>query len=152
MKAHYILPFLLLFFVIACEREVEEEDDHAPRIEYPAAAESVGPFSDAVRVGNMLFLSGKIGTVPGAGLIDGGIQAETLQTMENIKITLEKYGSSMDEVVKCTVMLADIDEWGAMNDVYKTFFPGHKPARSAFGTSGLALDSRVEIECTATVQ
>ncbi len=150
MKAHYILPFLLLFFVVACEQE--DDDNHELIIEYPAEGESVGPFSDAVRVGNMLFLSGNIGVVPGAGLIEGDIQAETRQTMENIKATLEKYGSSMDEVVKCTVMLADIAEWGAMNEVYKTFFPGHKPARSAFGTSGLALDSRVEIECMATVR
>jgi len=150
MKAHYILPFLLLFFVVACEND--DDDNHELIIEYPSDGETVGPFSDAVRVGNMLILSGNIGVVPEGGLIEGGIQAETQQTMENIKATLEKYGSSMDEVVKCTVMLADIEEWSAMNEVYRTFFPGHKPARSAFGTSGLALNSRVEIECMATVQ
>ncbi|MDH3735045.1 MAG: Rid family detoxifying hydrolase [Gemmatimonadota bacterium] len=109
------------------------------------------PFSEAVRVGNMLYLSGQIGTQPDGTLIGGGIQAETRQTMDNIQATLEKYGSSIDEVVKCTVFLADISEWPAMNEVYIGYFTKHKPARSAVAGSGLALDSRVEIECMATV-
>jgi reactive intermediate/imine deaminase len=108
-------------------------------------------FSEAVRVGHTLYLSGKLGTVPGQGLVEGGIQPETRQTLENIKATLEDYGSSMDEVVKCTVFLADIAEWSAMNEVYTTFFPENKPARSAVAGSGLALNARVEIECIATV-
>ena len=107
------------------------------------------PFSEAVRVGDLLFLAGQLGTVPGKGLVEGGIQAETRQAMLNIKRVVEKYGSSMDKVVKCTVMLADIKEWAAMNEVYKTFFDERYPARSAFGASGLALDARVEIECIA---
>ena len=111
------------------------------------------PFSDAVRVGNMLYLSGKIGNVSGTSqLAAGGIQGETRQTMENIKASLEKYGSSLDQVVKCTVFLADMAEWGAMNEVYVTYFPGNKPARSALGTSGLALGARVEIECLAAMR
>jgi reactive intermediate/imine deaminase len=111
------------------------------------------PFSDAVRVGDMLYLSGKIGNVPGTSqLAEGGIQGETRQAMDNIKAALEKYGSSLDEVVKCTVFLADIAEWGAMNEVYKTYFPVNPPARSALGTSGLALGARVEIECFAAMR
>jgi len=111
------------------------------------------PFSDAVRVGNMLYLSGKIGNIPGTrDLAEGGIAGETRQALENIKASLEKYGSSMDEVVKCTVFLADIAEWGAMNEVYVTYFPVNPPARSALGASGLALDSRVEIECFAAMR
>lgn len=111
------------------------------------------PFSDAVRVGDMLYLSGKIGNVPGTSqLAEGGIQGETRQTMENIKSALEKYGSSLDEVVKCTVFLADMAEWGAMNEVYVTYFPVNKPARSALGASGLALGARVEIECLAAMR
>jgi 2-iminobutanoate/2-iminopropanoate deaminase len=108
------------------------------------------PFSDAVRVGDLLFLSGKIGTVPGkTELVPGGIAAETRQTMEHIKATLIANGSSLDRVVKCTVMLADIREWAAMNEVYAQYFPNHRPARSSFGASGLALNARVEIECIA---
>lgn len=110
------------------------------------------PFSSAVRVGNLLFLSGAIGVVPGAGLqlADGGIEGETRQTMDNIKHTLEAFDASMDRVVKCTVFLADIGEWGAMNEVYRTYFE-QPPARSALGASGLALDARVEIECIAAL-
>ena len=108
------------------------------------------PFSSAVRVGDLLFLSGQIGNVPGSrGLAPGGIQPETRQTLENIKAVLEHAGSSMDRVVKCTVFLADMAEWPAMNEVYRTFFPKDPPARSAMGVNGLALGARVEIECIA---
>lgn len=111
------------------------------------------PFSEAVRVGHLLFLSGMIGNKPGTPeLAPGGIQGETRQALENIEATLERYDSSMDRVVKCTVFLADMAEWSSMNEVYVRFFPGPKPARSALGTSGLALDARVEIECIATVR
>ena len=110
------------------------------------------PFSDAVRVGDLLILSGKLGRKPGTmEVVAGGIGPETRQTMENVKASLERAGSSLDRVVKCTVMLADMAEWPAMNEVYVTFFPGPKPARSAFGVSGLALGARVEIECWAAV-
>jgi reactive intermediate/imine deaminase len=110
------------------------------------------PFSSAVRAGNMLFLSGSIGVLPGGDLqlAEGGIQGETRQTMENIKRTLEAFGASMDRVVKCTVFLADMGEWGAMNEVYRSYFET-PPARSALGASGLALDARVEIECIAVL-
>ena len=109
------------------------------------------PFSSAVRVDNTLYLSGNVGNIPGAlELAEGGIQGETQQTMENISAVLEQFDSSLDNVVKCTVFLADIAEWGAMNEVYRTFFK-NPPARSALGVSGLALGARVEIECIAVV-
>jgi len=109
------------------------------------------PFSSAVRVDNLLFLSGQIGFDSESGaLVDGGIQAETRQTLENISQTLEEFGSSMDRVVKCTVFLADMSEWATMNEVYVTYFP-NKPARSALGSNGLALNARTEIECIAVV-
>jgi enamine deaminase RidA (YjgF/YER057c/UK114 family) len=72
--------------------------------------------------------------------------------MENIKTSLERWGASLDDVVKCTVFMADIDEWSAMNEVYVTYFQKHKPARSALAAAGLALNSRVEIECMAVTQ
>ncbi|MDP6593638.1 MAG: RidA family protein [Candidatus Marinimicrobia bacterium] len=110
------------------------------------------PFSEAVRVGNMLYLSGQVGNRPGSlEVVEGGIGPETQQTMENIKDVLERYGSSLDEVVKCTCMLTDISEWGDMSKVYAEFFPDRKPARSAFAGTGLALGAKVEIECWATV-
>jgi reactive intermediate/imine deaminase len=109
------------------------------------------PFSEAVRVGDMLWLSGQIGTNSSGEVVPGGIAAETAQAMENIRRVLERHGSSLDRVVKCLVMLADMSEWAAMNEVYRTYFPNHLPARSAFGATALALGARLEIECWATV-
>ena len=109
------------------------------------------PFSQAVQVDNVLYLSGQIGA-SGTGLVPGGIIPETKQIMENIKGVLEQNGSSMNKVIKCTCMLADINEWADMTSEYIKYFPTHKPARSAFGTSGLARGARVEIECMAYVK
>jgi len=126
-----------------------------PDAEYLASPEFAArglPFSEAVRVGSMLYLSGQLGTVPGTGeRISGGIQPETRQALENIKSVLERYGLSMDRIVKCTIMIDDMAEWPEMNEVYAEFFPGPKPVRSAFGADGLALGAAVEIECWATV-
>ncbi len=110
---------------------------------------ALGPFSPAVRVGNILYLSGQIGTDSTGTLVKGGIDAETRQTLTNIRRVLTDNRSSMDRVVKCTVFMADMKEWPAMNVVYSTFFPDHKPARSALGANGLARDARLEIECIA---
>jgi 2-iminobutanoate/2-iminopropanoate deaminase len=116
-----------------------------------APSEGNMPFSPVVRVGPMLYLSGQIGTtsMTPPTLVAGGIEAETRQTLENIKGVLAKNGATMDDIVKCTVMMADMREWPAMNGVYAGYFPTHKPARSAFGTAGLALAARLEIECMA---
>ena len=111
----------------------------------------VNPFSPAVRVGDMLYLAGQIGTDSTGALVKGGIEAETRQTMQNIANVLAKTGSSMDRVVKCTAFLADMKEWPTMNGIYATFFPDNKPARSALGATGLALGARVEVECIAVV-
>ncbi len=126
-------------------------------VEYLTSPETISmnlPFSEAVRVGNMLYLSGVLGNIPGKKqLVTGGIKAETKQTMENIKRILERHGSSLSQVVKCKMMLADMKDWNAMNEVYLTYFsPSQLPARSALGASGLALNARVEIECIATVK
>jgi reactive intermediate/imine deaminase len=117
----------------------------------PVSEESTLPFSAAVRVGGMLYLSGQIGTDSTGRLVPGGIGPETRQTMENIRAVLEANESSLDRVVKCLVMLADMGG-GAMNQVYVEYFPTHLPARSALGANGLALGARVEIECTAAVR
>jgi reactive intermediate/imine deaminase len=107
------------------------------------------PFSPAVRVGDLLFLSGQIGTDSSGRLVPGGIEAETRQTLDNIRDVLARTGSSMERVAKCTVMMADMREWPAMNAVYATYFPQNRPARSAFGATALALGARLEIECIA---
>ena len=118
----------------------------------PMAGGAALPFSAAVRVGPMLYLSGQLGTDSSLALVPGGIGPETRQAMENIRTVVTRAGGGMDRIVKCTVMLADIKEWQAMNAEYVKFFPGHKPARSALGASGLAFNARVEIECLAALE
>ena len=144
LKVIALTAFLFAQIALASKVEVEH---------YAISSDMQLPFSEAVRVGNMLYLSGQIGIDPATSkLAEGGITGETRQTLENIKASLEKHGSSMAEVIKCTVYLADIKEWSAMNEVYVTFFTSKLPARSALGTSGLGLGARTEIECMATVQ
>lgn len=120
-------------------------------IQLPGALPGL-PFSSAVRVGNVLYLSGQIGNKPGTReLADTGVAGQTRQTLENIKAVLAHAGSSLERVFKCTVFLRDINDYAAMNAVYATYFPKDPPARSTVAGSGLALNARVEIECMATV-
>ncbi len=148
--------FLAAFLILAgcVEGEHSDKDDDAPEVEYLTAGspDASLPFSPAVRAGNTLYLSGQIGNLPGTlELAEGGMEAEAHQTMQNMKATLERFGSSLDHVVKCTVMIDDISLWGDFNTVYVQYFPGHKPARSAFGAEGLALGAAVEVECIAII-
>ena len=137
-----LICLLLPAAAIAQEKEV---------IRVPGSLEGL-PFSSAVRAGNLLYLSGQIGTLPGSReLAGGGIAAETRQTMENIKQVLEYSGSSLGQVVKCTVFLLNIGDYAAMNEVYASFFENDPPARSTLAASGLALGAQVEIECIALV-
>lgn len=108
------------------------------------------PFSEAVRVNDTLYLSGQVGVVPGTmGLVPGGIKAESLQVMNNIATVLQEHGYQLSDLVKCTVMLHDISDWPAFNEIYAEFLTPPYPARSAFGSNGLALGASVEVECIA---
>lgn len=111
------------------------------------------PFSQAVRVGDVLYLSGALGNRPGTlELVPGGMEAEARQAMENIKAVLAENGLGMADIFKCTVMLADMSRWPEFNKVYVGYFdPGRLPARSAFGANGLALGAQVELECCAYI-
>jgi 2-iminobutanoate/2-iminopropanoate deaminase len=110
------------------------------------------PFSDAVRVGKTLYVSGQIGHRPGTlQLVPGGIVAESRQALSNMQAVLEHGGSSLAHVVKCTIFLADIAEWSAFNTVYCEVFGEELPARSALGANGLALGARVELDCIAVI-
>lgn len=122
-------------------------------VEVPGVA-SLPVFSSAIRSGDFIFLSGSIGTVPGEGieLVEGGIGPETRQTLENLENVIEAAGGTMEDMVKCTVFLADMDDYDAMNEVYLEFFPSDPPARSALASGGLAFDARVEIECIAAAR
>ncbi len=154
MNAYIVTLVLCAMSIAACQPAAHEHESKPPDVAYLSmpGLEDLGlPFSAAVRVDNTLYVSGNVGNIPGTlDLAPGGIQGETRQTLDNIKAVLEQFGSSMDNVVKCTVFLADIGEWSAMNEVYRTYFK-NPPARSALGASGLALGARVEIECIATI-
>jgi reactive intermediate/imine deaminase len=141
-----LLPLLPLLHLPAAAQVPEREV-----IRLPGSLEGL-PFSSAVRVGPMLYLSGQIGVLPGTRtLAPGGIEAETRQTMENIGAVLRHAGSAFDRVIKCTVFLLDIRDYEGMNRVYASYFPVDPPARSTFATTGLALGALVEIECLALV-
>jgi 2-iminobutanoate/2-iminopropanoate deaminase len=119
------------------------------QVEFRPRPNAPGPFSEAVRVGNLLYLSGVLGTDSTNRVVPGGITPETRQALENIKAALQRNGLTMNDVVKCTAMLADIADWPAMNAVYATYFPGPKPARSAMGGLQLVFNARMELECIA---
>ena len=108
------------------------------------------PFSEAVVVGDMIYLSGQIGNLPGKPqLAEGGIEGEARQAMENVGAVLTANGSSFAKLVQCTVMLADIGDWPHFNKIYERYFDNSFPARSAFASSGLALGAKVELTCVA---
>ena len=120
-------------------------------ISSPAVKAAKLPFSAAARVGDVLYLSGCLGNVPGKmELVPGGMEAEARQTMENIKNVLTENGLTFDHVFKATVMLADMSKWGDFNKVYVTYFKADRmPARSAFGVAALALGAQLEVEVMA---
>jgi reactive intermediate/imine deaminase len=139
-RAFWLASFVVVPALGAQQKEV---------LQVPGAVAGL-PFSPAVRVGDVIYLSGQIGNRIGTReLVPGGIAAETRQTLENIGTVLQSAGSSLDRVFKCTVFLADIGDYAAMNEVYAGFFPKDPPARSTVAGSGLALGARVEIECMA---
>ena len=107
------------------------------------------PFSDAVRVGDVLYLSGQLG-IGADGKLPDGIEAQTKQALENVGAILNRAGLGYSDVFHCTAMLSDMANWPAMSKVYVTYFPeGKRPARSAFGANGLALGALIELECQA---
>jgi 2-iminobutanoate/2-iminopropanoate deaminase len=109
-------------------------------------------FSSAIRSGDFIFLSGALGAAPNVNppqVVEGGIEAETRQTFENIEAVLAAAGATLEDIVKCTVFLANIDDYAAFNAVYVQYFPNDPPARAALAASGLALGALVEIDCIA---
>jgi reactive intermediate/imine deaminase len=121
-------------------------------IKSPNAPTPIGPYNQAVRVGNTIYLSGSIGTDPQTGkLVEGGIELEARQAFKNIAAVLEHSGCTFNNVVKSTVLLADINDFQTLNKVYAEQFSSHFPARSTYQVANLPLSSRVEIECIVAV-
>ena len=109
------------------------------------------PYSDAVLAGNTLYLSGMVGEDEEGALVDGGIKAETEEIFRQLQSHLSKFDLDLTNVVKCLVMLDDIDEWADFNKVYVSYFKPPYPARSALGADGLALGAAIEMECIAVL-
>jgi 2-iminobutanoate/2-iminopropanoate deaminase len=117
------------------------------------APKAIGPYSAGVTTGHLVFTAGQLGMNPETGeLVEGGIQAETRQALNNLKAVLEAAGSNLSLVVKTTVFLKDINEFGQMNEVYGTFFTENFPARSAFQVAALPKGGSVEIEAVALLE
>jgi reactive intermediate/imine deaminase len=148
------ISIITLCQFFGCTQDSTYNEKDLRKVEYlqsDSHKKSDAPYSQAVRVGDMLYLSGVIGSKPGEpGLVAGGIKPETRQALENVKTLLETYGSSLDEVVKCMCMLGDIADYSDMNEVYKKFFPENRPARSTFAVD-LPIGAKIEIECMAKV-
>ncbi|MEW7280031.1 RidA family protein [Aquimarina sp. 2201CG1-2-11] len=147
MKIIVVLSFFL--FLVGCKTETTTTKNPVVFHKTHEPKKSDAPFSDAVQVGDLFFLSGQIGMDHSVRkLVDGGIVPETKQTLENIKSVLEQHDLQLKDVVKCTVILADIEDFSAFNKIYKTYFP-QKPARTTFAAKGLAVGAKIEIECIA---
>ena len=147
------IGYLLLSTLLGCGLAGTAWAQSPPQVEFLNSGKVVGqglPFSEAVRVGNTLYLSGEVGIVPRTmQLVPGGLKPQARQAMDNIKTVLEAQGLGMRDLVKCTVMLADMSKWDEFNEVYKSYFHGRYPARSAMGVNGLAIGAQVEVECLA---
>ncbi|CDO77285.1 hypothetical protein BN946_scf184753.g35 [Trametes cinnabarina] len=118
----------------------------------PNAPAAVGPYTQAVRVGDLLFLSGSLGLDPATGkMVDGGVEAQAKQALQNMKAIIEAGGSEVGKVVKTTVFLQSMDDFKAVNAVYSEFFGNHKPARSAVQVARLPLDALFEIEAIVSM-
>ena len=117
----------------------------------PRAAAAVGPYSQGVRLGGLVFASGRLPIAPATGGFPEGIAAQTHASLANLKAVLEAGGTSLASVVKTTVFLADMEEFAAMNAVYSPYFPDAPPARSTVQVARLPRDARVEVEAIAAV-
>ncbi|MEA1786152.1 RidA family protein [Arenibacter sp. GZD96] len=151
MQKYLILLVFSLGCAIAYCQKIDETVLAEKRAPVFTPSELPYPFSTAVQVGDILYLSGDLGAADtGNTLVPGGIEPETRQMFKRITATLAQHGLILKDVFKCTVMLADMSEWQAFNAIYATYFePGKYPTRSAMGVNGLALGARVEMECWA---
>ncbi len=114
------------------------------------APEAIGPYSQAVKIGNMIFTSGQIALTPSGEFLDEDVKIQTKQVCENLKAVLKAAGADINNVVKTTIFLADINDFGAVNEVYGEYF-SHKPARSTVAVKDLPKGAKVEIECVAVI-
>lgn len=122
-------------------------------INTPKAPAAIGPYSQAVKAGNLIYTSGMIPIVPATGNVaEGGVEAQTKQVLENLKALLEDAGSSFEKVIKTTVFIKDMNQFGKINEIYASYFTSAQPARSTVEVAKLPKDVLVEIECIAIIE
>lgn len=146
-KLHLFLALILVFLCSSCntEKMAAVSSNDAPK--------AIGPYSQAVTTGKLIYTAGQIGVSPATNTMAGDdIATQTHQTLKNIKAVLEAAGSDMGHVMKVTVFMKDLNDFGKMNDIYKDYFPDIKPARSTVQVARLPKDALIEIECVATAK
>lgn len=149
MHSPILLSVFLVVLLVGCmESEAPSSDRQV--ISTDAAPEAIGPYSQAIRMGNTLYCSGQIGIDPKTdSLVAGGIEPETRQALDNLRAVLRAADFSMNDIVRTQVFLADLDDYAAMNEVYGTYFEDAPPARAAVQAAGIPAGARVEIVVTA---
>jgi 2-iminobutanoate/2-iminopropanoate deaminase len=144
----FLFLFVLPVTFMSCnssKKLVVVESKNAPKV--------IGPYSHAIKVGNLIYTSGQIGLSPATNALAGtDITAQTTQTLDNLKVILLEAGSDMSHVIKVTVFLKDLNDYTKVNEIYAGYFPEVKPARSAVQVARLPKDALVEIECVATTK
>ena len=139
--------FLIIFAAVKQEKSMKQA------ISTPQAPAAIGPYSQAIRIGNLLFISGQIPIDPATGVfVEGGIKEQTRQSLSNVQAILQEAGLSMANVIKTTVFMADMNDFADMNAVYAEFFAEPYPARSAVAVKSLPKGALVEIEVVATIE
>lgn len=148
ISSHLIFSFLIIL-LLSCTTSTKTEIEF---LESKIERRKKAPYSDAVRVGNLLFLTGQVGfNNDSLKLAHGGIKGETIQALENIKAVLEAHGSDLEHVAKCTVILTDANDFSAFNEIFRQYFPKNKPARTTL-IANLVIDAKIEIEVTAVIK
>ena len=148
MYRYLPLIFFLGFVLLQCDNIKKSDTTY-----HPHKLDTV-PYSESVQVGNILYISGQIANTNDDynKIVDGGIRAQVNQTMKNIQNILKKHSATMDDIVKCTCILSDEDDWGPMSEEYVKYFTSNKPARTTFGGAQLGDGILVEIDCIAKLR
>lgn len=153
MSLRLCLISVSVFLVSGCVAVDVDESYTDTRIAHDSGPDGTGlglPFSKAVSVGDIIFLSGELGILPGERTpVPGGAGPETIQIFKNIETTLKRNGADLSDIVKCSIFLENMEDYGAVNEAYSGALPDPKPARSTFGVDGIALGASLEIECIA---
>lgn len=154
MRTQRVAVCLLLLVCVCAAKDKKSNDNKAPSttkeaVSSPDAPKAIGPYSQAIKAGDFIFLAGQTGADPATGKVSGDIKEQTERALKNLSAVLTAAGSSMDKVVKATVYLKNISDFPAMNEVYATYFKDNPPARATVGVAALPRDGLVEIELVA---